>query len=177
MLTLAKLQPLGDDYMFFDKLGYNPPVYTDYEYQNSKMLQCPEGAKINFRFQYKNNVSASDYGAYTKNDFNIRGIISIVNRKNNKEVYHKEIPLSDTSAWTDVYVNDVNIPQGGFTTKLILKGSINGTETSDKLNVLKWLLYEPQLYLHLDKVIIGGKEKHIPNEFGNENRVSTYIDI
>lgn len=177
MLTLAKLQPLGNDYMFYNPLGTDEPIYTDYELQNSKTLRCPEGANIDFKLQYSFDPSDSKYGSYSEKDFNIKAIVSIVNRKNNKEVFRKEVPLNKASSWIDVYINNINIPQGSFTTNLIVKGSINGVESAGKLNVLKQLMYFPHLFLHLNKVTIDGKSKNIPNDFGNDNRMLTFIEL
>ena len=116
-------------------------------------------------------------GGYTVDDFNVRTIISIINRNTNQEVYSKEIPLGVTTTWTDIYLRGINIPQGGFTTKVTLIGSVKGTSTSDKLNALKRVMYNPSVYLHLDKVEIKGVNKHIPNEFGNDDRIFTFISI
>lgn len=58
-----------------------------------------------------------------------------------------------------------------------LEGSINGVESAGKLNVLKQLMYFPHLFLHLNKVTIDGKSKNIPNDFGNDNRMLTFIEL
>lgn len=177
MLTLATLQPIGDQFKFFDPYGYNEPYDSDYEYRRTKIIQCPEGAKIDFKFQYNYKPTSSNLGGYTVDDFNVRTIISIINRNTNQEVYSKEIPLGVTTTWTDIYLRGINIPQGGFTTKVTLIGSVKGTSTSDKLNALKRVMYNPSVYLHLDKVEIKGVNKHIPNEFGNDDRIFTFISI
>lgn len=175
MLTLAALQPLGDDFKFFAPLGYDEPYDSDFEYRRSKILQCPEGAKIDFKFQYNFKPSSNIFGGYTIDDFDVRTIISIVNRNTNKEIYLKEILLNVTTTWTDIYLRDVNIPQGGFTVQVTLIGKVKGTSTSAKLDVLRRVMYEPSVYLHLDKAVIKGVNKHIPNEFGNDDRSLTFI--
>lgn len=38
-------------------------------------------------------------------------------------------------------------------------------------------VYIPHLFLHLNKVTIDGKSKNIPNDFGNDNRMLTFIEL
>lgn len=177
MKTLATLQPLGTDFAFFDPLGYNNNISESTWYQNSKILQCPEGARLDFKFKYINNVSNSKYNGFSKSDFNIYSIVSIVNRKTGDEIYKKNIPLQETSTYIEIPLSNINLTPGGYTTFLILTGSINGQETASKKKTLEGLLYSPVLYLHLDKAVINGINKNIPSEYGNSKRALTYISI
>lgn len=116
-------------------------------------------------------------GGYSINDFDVRTIISITNRLSGREVYHTEIPLSQSPTWTESYIRNVNIPQGGFNVSVTLKGSVKGTSSALKLLVLKSLMYTPMVYLYLDKAIINGVQKPIPNDVGNPDRNDTFISI
>lgn len=174
MRTLALLQPISQ-FKFFDPAGYNPPYNSDYEYRRTKSLQCPEGANLDFKFQYKYNPTS--LGGYSIEDFDVRTIISITNRLSGREVYHTEIPLSQSPTWTESYIRNVNIPQGGFNVSVTLKGSVKGTSSALKLLVLKSLMYTPMVYLYLDKAIINGVQKPIPNDVGNPDRNDTFISI
>lgn len=178
MKTLAFLQPISQ-FTFTDKLLDNTSYNSDYEYRRSGMIQCPEGANISLKLQYKNNPSSSIYGSFASSDFSVKAIISIVNRTTHLEVFSREIELGKASAWTDMYINNIEIPQGGFDVRLTLRGIIRkGPETMGKLSVLKELMLYPMLYLHLNNVIINGESMFIPNNSSDANiRNLTFISI
>lgn len=72
----------------------------------------------------------------------------------------------------------IKLPQGFYTVYLYLRGEMkNNQEDMSKKNILRKLLYAPQLSLDLSHVVINGVSKHIPNEFGNDKRFDTYISL
>ena len=177
MKTLAFLQPLGRDYSFMGGLRLGDHIYEDYFYQNTADLQCPEGLVLDLRFQFTNDPAAKTYRQFSASDFDIYAVVSIVNKINKKEVYRRRIALPIRKEWQDLMLKGIHLSPGGYTTKLILTGEVKGENTAEKRDVLKTLLYAPHLYLYIDRAVINGEEKNIPNEFGNPMRSHTFIQI
>lgn len=177
MLALAKLQP-AINYTFYDPLGHNEPVDSPYEYIRSKYLRCPEKTNIVFRFQHSFRFDHNKLNGYSLNDFDVKAIITITNNRTGNCIYTKEIPLSETSGYEDLYLPSIEIPQGFYTAKLSLKGVVNGVSNSSKLDVLKWLMYNPMVYLHLNSVIIDNRNISIPNNSSDtDTKRLTFISI
>lgn len=176
--ALVKIQG-AEKYGFYDPIGHNPPVDSPYEYIRSKYLRCPEETKVRFRFQHKYNVAASVLGGFSLTDFDLKAVVNIVDNRANRVVYSKEIPITYTSTYKDLYLPEIVVPQGFYTTKLTLKGVVNGQSSASKLSVLQRLMYNPLLYLHLDNVVINGNNVLIPSSTSypvNERR-TTFIDL
>jgi hypothetical protein len=178
--TLAALQPETIGYgTFYDPLGYNDPYDGDYECRRSKFLRLPEGGDIAFRLQYKYNPSSSTLGGYSINDFNMNLIVSIVNNDSNREVYARTIPLTQASSYVNINIPEINIRSGLYTTMVRLVGSVNGTSNSSKLSVLRRLMFNPMVYLHLNSFKVNGNSLTIPNDSGYDAslRRLTFISI
>lgn len=177
MLALAKLQP-AINYTFYDPLGHNESIDSPYEYIRSKYLRCPEKTNITFRFQHSFKFDHNKLYGYSLNDFDVKAIITIIDNKTKNSVYIKEIILPETSGYEDMYLPAIDMPQGFYTVKLSLKGTVKGTPDSSKLNALEWLMYNPRIYLHLNKVIIDNKSIPIPNNSSDaETKGLTFISI
>lgn len=177
MKTLAFLQPLGNNFTFYDPLGYNEGIDTDYLYRRSKMLRCPEGAKITFDFQYLNKPNKKNIGEYTYNDFIITANIKIVNLDNHQTQFNKIINIEEKDNWTTLTIPEITLPQGSYIVFLTLQGDVKENSSNMKKDILRKLLYAPNLYIHLKKAIINGESKHIPSEFGNNKRFDTFISL
>lgn len=175
MLTLAALQPLGNNFTFYNPLGYNEVIDSDYLYQRSKMLRCPEGAKITFDFQYMNKPNKENIGEYTYNDFIITAKVKIVNLDNHQTQFDKIINIEEEDDWTTLTIPEITLPQGAYIVFLTLQGDVKENSSNKKKETLRKLLYAPNLYLHLKKAIINGESKHIPSEFGDKRRFNTFI--
>lgn len=178
--TLASLQSGTIGYgTFYDPLGYNQPYDGDYECRRSKFLRFPEGGDIAFRFQYKYNPSSSTLGEYSIGDFNMNVIVSILNNDTNREVYTRTIPLSQTSSYIDINIPQINIRSGLYTTRVRLVGSVNGISNSSKLSVLRRLMFNPMVYLHLSSFKVNGNSLTIPSTYSYDAtlRRLTFISI
>ena len=103
------------NYTFYDPLGHNEPVDSPYEYIRSKYLRCPEKTNIVFRFQHSFRFDHNKLNGYSLNDFDVKAIITITNNRTGNCIYTKEIPLSETSGYEDLYLPSIEIPQGLFT--------------------------------------------------------------
>lgn len=137
MLTLAALQPLGNDFTFYDPPGYNQVIDTDYMYQRSKMLRCPEGGNVTFDFQYLNNPNKQNIGEYTYNDFTINTEIKIVNTDNHQTLFRKIINIEETDDWTTLNIPEIDLPQGFYTVFLTLQGEAKEKNSKSKNKTLK----------------------------------------
>ena len=177
MLTLAALQPLGNNFTFYNPLGYNEVIDSDYLYQRSKMLRCPEGAKITFDFQYMNKPNKENIGEYTYNDFIITAKVKIVNLDNHQTQFDKIINIEEKDDWTTLTIPEITLPQGAYIVFLTLQGDVKENSSNKKKETLRKLLYAPNLYLHLKKAIINGESKHIPSDFGDKRRFNTFISL
>lgn len=175
--ALAKAQP-AVRYTFYSTYVNNGNIDSDYTYQRVKYLRCPEGANINFKFQQNFSPSNAVWQGYSLNDFEIKTSIIIVEKNTNNIVYTKEIPVVETSGYEDSFLS-VNLPQGVYTTMLRLTGTVKGQSTSSKQSVLKKLMYNPRIYLHLNTILINNISVKIPSDFGYpaDLRSNTFIQI
>lgn len=132
-----------------------------------------------FRLQYKYNPSASSLGGYSINDFNMNLQITVIETNTWRQAYSNTIPLTQTSSYKDVYLPEVNIPQGSYTTAIRLVGSVNGTSSAAKLSVLSRLMYNPLVYLHLNSFKVNNRSFTIPSDFGYDAslRRLTFVSI
>lgn len=177
MLTLAALQPLGNDFTFYDPLGYDDGINTDYTYQRSKMLRCPEGANVSFDFQYLNDLDPKKLKQFSYNEFDITAEIKIVDLDNGKINYSRIFQIDQMKSWYTINIPEITLPQGIYKVYVTLQGKSKGDYDQEKENALIKILYSPRIYLKLQKAIINGKSRNIPSEFGNENRLLTFISI
>jgi hypothetical protein len=177
MLTLAALQPLGNDFTFYDPLEYNGGINSDYLYRRSKMLRCPEGAKICFDFMYLNDVNTKNLGRFAYDDFDITSDVRIVDADNGVTKYNATFKIENMKSWHTTPLPEITLPQGFYIVYVTLQGKVNGEQSEEKKNALKKILYGPNIYLDLKKATINGKSKNIPSEFGNDKRNLTFISI
>lgn len=79
----------------------------------------------------------------------------------------------------DLYFPEITIPAGFYTTKLRLVGSVKGTSDSGKLNVLRSLMYNPMVYLHLNSFKVNNSSLVIPsaNSYDASLRRLTFVSI
>ena len=177
MLTLATLQPLGEDFIFYAPLGFNEGINTDYMYQRSKMLRCPEGGKLTFDFQYLNKPNKKNIGVFTYDDYTIKATIKIVDTDDNQTLFSKNFNIEEKDDWTTLPIQEITLPQGFYTVFLTLQGEVKENNSNEKKDILRKLLYAPRLYINLKKAVINGQSKHIPSEFGNDKRFYTFIAL
>lgn len=177
MLSLAALQPLGDDFTFYSPLGYNEPFDTDYLYQRSKKLRCPEGAEIGFNFQYLNEVNNKTLGWYSYDDFDITAEVRIINEDTGVKAFSRKFQIEEMKSWNTTSIPSIILPQGYYTVYVTLQGRVKNDSSNEKNKVLKKLLYGPHIFLHLKEANINNQSKHIPSEFGNDKRTLTFIEI
>lgn len=177
IITLATLQPLGKDFTFYAPLGYNEGVNSDYSYQRSKMMRCPEGAKVGFEFMYLNDFNSMEISPFSYDDFDISAMVKIVDIDNGKPRHASTLKIGESKDWVRTNIQEISLPQGFYVVYLILRGKVNGNSSIEKENVLKKLLCEPRIFLNLKSAKINGINKHIPSEYGNEKRALTFISI
>ena len=96
---------------------------------------------------------------------------------NRQTQFNKIINIEEKDNWTTLTIPEITLPQGFYIVFLTLQGDVKENSSNMKKDILRELLYAPNLYIHLKKAIINGESKHIPSEFGNNKRFNTFISL
>ena len=188
------------EYFTFWQVGNPDPIFSPYEYTQSKYLKCPERTKVKFKLQRLFRINYSIFnpkddpsrpfpgydeegnpigylGHFTLDEFEIKLTISVQNKNTSRVIYKKEVLFNEEiHKWKDDYIN-VEIPKGFYIVKASLTGTIKSVDDSRRRKILEKLMYFPKVFLHLDESSVDGKNLYIPKEFGNRLRGYTAIQI
>lgn len=176
-VALAKAQP-AVLYTFYSYYTEDGNIDSDLKYQRVKYLRCPEGANIKFKFQQYFSPSSASWGNYSLEDFDIKTTISFINDDSGEIFQSKLIPMKQTSGYEDSFFT-IQFPEGRYRVIVSLSGAVKGESNSSKLSVLKKIMYNPRIYLHLEQVLINNLKIKIPNgfEYPADVRSETFISI
>lgn len=167
IMALAKAQPLGKYYTFF-----SPTIQDEYQidddnlYQRTRFLRCPEGAEVDLKLQYKFDPSASKFGMYSLNDFDINITVELIDWKSMKTVYIKDFPLDRLVTSYKNEMISLKLNQGAYRVALRLSGTCKNQNDKNAKDVLTNLMYNPVIFLHLDRATINGVNATIPSDYG-----------
>lgn len=86
--------------------------------------------------------------------------------------------MKQTSGYEDSFFT-IQFPEGRYRVIVSLSGAVKGESNSSKLSVLKKIMYNPRIYLHLEQVLINNLKIKIPNgfEYPADVRSETFISI
>lgn len=184
----------------FWQVGNPDPIFSPYEYTQSKYLKCPERTNVKFKLQRLFTINYSSFnpkidpnqpfpgfddegnpigqlGNFTLDEFEIKLTISIQNKNTSRVIYTKEMLFNEEiHKWKDDYIS-VEIPKGFYIVKASLTGTIKSVDDSRRRKILEKLMYSPKVFLHLEESSVKGKNLYIPKEFGNRLKRYTFIQI
>ena len=108
----------------------------------------------------------------------IKTTISFINDDSGEIFQSKLIPMKQTSGYEDSFFT-IQFPEGRYRVIVSLSGAVKGESNSSKLSVLKKIMYNPRIYLHLEQVLINNLKIKIPNgfEYPADVRSETFISI